>query len=43
LVEKVTGPVERVWLEDSYHVATIDNDQALVESLTMDFLARVFA
>jgi carboxylesterase len=42
-IEKVSGPVERVWLEESYHVATIDNDQALVESLTLDFLARVFA
>ena len=42
-IEKVTGPVERVWLDDSFHVATIDNAQALVESVTLDFLARVFA
>jgi carboxylesterase len=41
VVSEVSGPVERVWLENSYHVATIDNDQELVESLTMDFLARV--
>ena len=41
LVAQVSGPIERVWLENSYHVATIDNDQELVESLTMDFLARV--
>ncbi len=41
LATAVFGPIERIWLEDSYHVATIDNDQALVESLTMDFLARV--
>jgi carboxylesterase len=41
LVAGVSGPIERIWLEDSYHVATIDNDQELVESLTMDFLARV--
>jgi carboxylesterase len=41
LAAGVSGPVERIWLEDSYHVATIDNDQELVESLTMDFLARV--
>lgn len=41
LVTGVSGSIERVWLEDSYHVATIDNDQELVESLTMDFLARV--
>jgi carboxylesterase len=41
LVAMVTGPVERVWLENSFHVATMDNDQELVESLTLDFLARV--
>ncbi|HTT59418.1 MAG TPA: alpha/beta fold hydrolase, partial [Acidimicrobiales bacterium] len=41
LVEKVRGPIERVWLENSYHVATLDNDQALVESLVLDFLVRV--
>ena len=41
LVNGVSGPLERVWLENSYHVATIDNDQELVESLTMDFLVRV--
>jgi carboxylesterase len=41
LVTEVSGPIERIWLADSYHVATIDNDQELVESLTMDFLARV--
>jgi carboxylesterase len=41
LVTGVSGPIERVWLEDSFHVATIDSDQELVESSTMDFLARV--
>ena len=40
LVNKSSGPVERVWLEDSYHVATMDNDQQLVESRTMAFLAE---
>jgi carboxylesterase len=43
LVALASGPVERVWLENSYHVATMDNDQELVESLTLDFLARVFS
>jgi carboxylesterase len=43
LTALASGPVERVWLENSYHVATMDNDQELVESLTMDFLARVFS
>ncbi len=33
------GPVERIWLEDSYHVATLDNDRDLVETATLDFLA----
>jgi carboxylesterase len=41
IVEKSSGPVERVWLEDSYHVATLDNDQELVESATLEFLAKV--
>ncbi len=41
LVERVSGPIERVWLEDSYHVATLDNDQALIESLALAFLAKV--
>ena len=42
ILESVSGPLERVWLEDSYHVATLDNDQALVESSTLEFLAKVF-
>ncbi len=37
-----SGPVEQFWLEDSYHVATLDNDAALVESATVTFLHRVF-
>jgi carboxylesterase len=41
IVEHASGPVERVWLENSYHVATMDHDQELVESLTLDFLSRV--
>jgi carboxylesterase len=43
LAAMVSGPVERIWLENSYHVATIDNDQELVESLTLDFLSRVLS
>ena len=41
IVEKSSGSVERIWLEDSYHVATLDNDQELVESATIEFLAKV--
>ena len=40
LVQKSNGPVERVWLENSYHVATLDNDRDLIEARTMSFLAE---
>jgi len=43
IVEKSSGPVERIWLENSYHVATIDNDQELVESATVAFLNSILA
>ncbi len=43
LMARVRGPIERVWLENSYHVATIDNDQTLVESLARDFIRSVVA
>jgi carboxylesterase len=43
LVARAQGAVERVWLENSYHVATLDHDADLVESLTLAFLARVLA
>ncbi len=42
IATKTLGPVEQIWLEDSYHVATLDNDAALVESATVTFLHRVF-
>ncbi|HEX6418195.1 MAG TPA: alpha/beta fold hydrolase [Acidimicrobiales bacterium] len=41
LAAAVTGPVERVTLERSYHVATLDYDRALVEERTVDFARRV--
>jgi carboxylesterase len=43
IVERSSGPVERIWLEESWHVATMDNDQELLESATMEFLAKVLA
>ncbi len=43
IVERSSGPVERIWLEDSWHVATLDNDKELLESATMEFLAKVLA
>lgn len=43
LVARVRGPIERVWLENSYHVATIDYDQPIVQSLTRDFIRQTVA
>ena len=43
LVAGVSGPIERIWLEDSYHVATMDNEQAVVETATLAFVTRVLA
>ncbi len=40
LVNKSQGSVERVWLENSFHVATIDHDRELIESRTLAFLAE---
>lgn len=41
LAEQIAGPVERAWLEKSYHVATLDFDKAEVEQRTVDFARRV--
>lgn len=35
------GEVEHVWLERSYHVATVDYDAADIERMVGDFVARV--
>jgi len=43
LAEGVAGPVERVTLERSYHVATLDFDRDLVEKRTVEFALRVSA
>jgi len=37
----VSGPVERVWLERSYHVATLDYDQDEIESRALAFARSV--
>ena len=37
------GPVERVTLERSYHVATLDYDKALIEERIVDFATKVTA
>lgn len=41
LAERVSGPVERVWLERSYHVATLDHDRPEIERRTVEFARRV--
>lgn len=43
LAASVGGPVERVTLERSFHVATLDYDKDLVIERTMDFAAKVTA
>lgn len=41
LAAGVAGPVERVWLENSFHVATLDHDAAEIERRTVEFMRRV--
>jgi carboxylesterase len=41
VVARVSGPVERVWLENSFHVATLDHDAELVVSRTVTFVREV--
>jgi carboxylesterase len=41
LAATVSGPIEEVTLERSYHVATIDYDRELIEQRAVEFAARV--
>jgi carboxylesterase len=41
LASRVSGPVERVWLERSHHVATLDVERDEVERLAVAFALRV--
>lgn len=43
VADGVAGPVERVTLERSYHVATIDYDAGLIEAEAVAFAGRCFA
>jgi carboxylesterase len=43
LVEKVKGPVERIMLERSFHVATLDYDKDEIELRTVEFIAGILA
>ncbi len=41
IAEQISGPVERVWLEKSFHVATLDYDRDELEIATLAFARRV--
>ena len=43
LAATVSGPVERVMLERSYHVATIDYDHEDIERRAVEFVRKVTA
>jgi carboxylesterase len=43
VAERVSGPVERVTLERSYHVATLDYDKDLIFERAVEFARRVTA
>ena len=43
LAAAVSGPVERVSLDRSYHVATIDYDRDLICRTALEFVGRVTA
>ena len=43
LAERVSGSVERIDLERSYHVATLDYDKDLIEKRAVEFALRVTA
>ena len=43
LAASVSGPVERVTLARSFHVATLDHDAELIQTSAVDFARRVCA
>ena len=43
VAQTVGGPVERVSLDRSFHVATLDHDARLIESRAVEFVQRVSA
>jgi carboxylesterase len=43
LAEVLSGSVERVWLERSYHTATLDFDRAEIERRSVEFARKVTA
>jgi carboxylesterase len=43
LVEGVKGPVQRIFLERSFHVATLDYDKEAIEAQTVQFVGALLA
>jgi carboxylesterase len=43
LAARAAGPVERIWLERSFHVATLDYDAAEIEARAVAFLEKLAA
>jgi carboxylesterase len=43
VAERVSGPLERVTLERSYHVATLDYDKDEIERRAVEFARKVTA
>lgn len=43
IAASVSGPVERLWLEKSFHVATLDYDRAELEAAAVAFAQKVTA
>jgi carboxylesterase len=43
LEERIGGAIERVYLENSYHVATLDNDAGEVEERSIAFVSKLMA
>ena len=41
LADTIAGPVERLWLEKSFHVATLDYDKAELEAAALAFAKKV--
>ncbi len=41
LAERVFGPIERIHLENSFHVATLDNDAPLIEASVVEFFSTI--
>jgi carboxylesterase len=38
IAEKLKDNLKRIWLENSYHVATLDNDQNIILDKTLEFI-----